>query len=707
MLLNGGTCPSLASAYSRSLHHIVEGIAADGDAATFSPSSSSTSPLIMSQLSAPPPRSISLQNVPRVGVHLQALGSCGALSHESVTSLDVSGVSISPAGLTALGEALSSSTSRLLSLSLANTAIGDAGALQLSNGLELCPSPSLRHINVRGCNLTQSGVEALGSAISSLQNFQSLCLAANGLPKQAGVALGRLLRSRSGLQSLDLSNNELGDCGAAALGGAIAADTRQLSTAPLSVTSLDLSSNGIGDDGVAALCRGLQAQLDQRSSPSTLRELRLRDNELTAAGMGIISTFLRLEESSLTALDVGGNAAIGSEGLRWLTEDGGAWVHPRLESLELEGVVNSVEAMLELGRCLESCGVKLRHLDVSGKAPRDVDAHERGLVALGRAVSRSSTLVSLVLGDWENGAGAQADGGAAALRTMSHTLAMNRQGSPEGEREAPHDGDQEGPACGDGQGSGSCTPPSISSFHQIRREHSEALERLTLEIQDLSGQLPLAPAASARIDEFISTGDAERIAEEAAARAVAEARREWEQDLGGVILALRDEASNQAQEVVMQVVDKAAQDLRWAAEESREEGRRMWGGQVRNLENNLQNLASQLESLAQRIRTLERVAVDAKQSQLSPSVAAGAVHDTMDENIALRVSVLEEGSRELVDTVKGLERSMSEANSQIDSLQTLIVEEKTSTLHLLEAILSTASLGPSLKKVECEDELGS
>lgn len=157
-------------------------------------------------------------------------------------------------------------------------------------------SSALKHLSFRGCSLSVGDVKELVECLihlPALGEEGTLDLSHNALPPETSLVLGKLLRAHNGPTTLILAHNNLEDYGAAALGGAFAADlsppiqththtnthtnthtrTRTLSSVigadgclkhdfarpwGLNVVKLDLSYNDIGDEGLAELVRGIR-----------------------------------------------------------------------------------------------------------------------------------------------------------------------------------------------------------------------------------------------------------------------------------------------------------------------------------------------------------------------------------------------------------------------------------------------------------------
>ncbi|CAG5993716.1 unnamed protein product [Menidia menidia] len=150
----------------------------------------------------------------------------------------------------------------------------------------------LRRITLSFCNLSERGVDALASLLSS---------------------------DSSGLRELDLSNHSLPDAGLRRLSAALSIPDCKLETLRLSGCSLsdrsladlglpsgrlrelDLSSNRLLDAGVQLLTAGMQR------TPSSLDSLRLSECQLSEGSCEALSGLLSSGSSSLSRLDLSNN----------------------------------------------------------------------------------------------------------------------------------------------------------------------------------------------------------------------------------------------------------------------------------------------------------------------------------------------------------------------------------------------------------------
>ena len=203
------------------------------------------------------------------------------MHHPSLQHLDLTGCSLSPAGITLLVAALPTML-RLERLILTTNGLTAIRIGQLGAMLVLCPS--MRHLDVRdNIEIANAGLHML-VATQGLRGLASLdvshchidCIGPGGRSGTTGPQVPFLqeLALCPRLQALDLSFNNLGDTFMRAL-------ARMLETWPL-LERLDLESTITTDRGIAALalavprCPGLKRLNLMRNSctPETMRQLQ-------------------------------------------------------------------------------------------------------------------------------------------------------------------------------------------------------------------------------------------------------------------------------------------------------------------------------------------------------------------------------------------------------------------------------------------------
>ena len=213
----------------------------------------------------------------------------------TLTSLDISGNALTPAGMGALLPALES-LRELRTLSLDGNHVGNECAESLARALNSISC--LRHLSMHSLGLGDSALESIAPALARVTEVTFLglsnnfigckgidALAAQGLPHMSKLAELRLsgnwmldegacmLARAAGtvltaMTKIALDHAFVSDVGAAALAGM----AQQLS----SLQQLSLSGNLIGYEGGTALCAVQSARVDLSGNPWHLGEVRCR-----------------------------------------------------------------------------------------------------------------------------------------------------------------------------------------------------------------------------------------------------------------------------------------------------------------------------------------------------------------------------------------------------------------------------------------------
>mmetsp|Transcript_19525 Transcript_19525/g.47163 ORF Transcript_19525/g.47163 Transcript_19525/m.47163 type:complete len:489 (-) Transcript_19525:186-1652(-) len=178
--------------------------------------------------------------------------------------------------LQSLAEKLASAQSAQ-ELSLAYLQIGDAGCPQLAAYISQCPT--LKRLDVRGCNIRGDGLAILAPALRS-SAIESFTCKWNEVGTSLGgiQALAEACRDHPTLTSLDLRNNKLTTDFAQVLSDMLASNTV--------LQYLDLSWNELGPEGGRTLQQGIQAN-------KSLRDCPLNGNRISDDTMNTISYLLR------------------------------------------------------------------------------------------------------------------------------------------------------------------------------------------------------------------------------------------------------------------------------------------------------------------------------------------------------------------------------------------------------------------------------
>ncbi|XP_057677392.1 NACHT, LRR and PYD domains-containing protein 12-like [Corythoichthys intestinalis] len=278
-------------------------------------------------------------------------GSCHLLasvlsSPSNMKHLDLSQNDLSDEGVEILSKELASPNCKLESLDLWNCKLGKGSCHPLASVLS---SPSnLKSLSLSLNNLSDEGVEILSKGLASPHcTLESLRLMECGLSKSSCHLLTSVPSSPSNLKSLDLSYNNLSDKRVEILSKGLASPNCTLEklslwncnldkgscdllasvlSSPSNLKRLDLRGNNLSDEGVEILSKGLaspnctleklilmECDLDKGSchllasvlsSPSNMKHLDLYDNGLSDEGVEILSKGLASPNCTLESLDL-------------------------------------------------------------------------------------------------------------------------------------------------------------------------------------------------------------------------------------------------------------------------------------------------------------------------------------------------------------------------------------------------------------------
>uniref|UniRef100_A0A3B3C9U7 NACHT LRR and PYD domain-containing protein n=1 Tax=Oryzias melastigma TaxID=30732 RepID=A0A3B3C9U7_ORYME len=226
----------------------------------------------------------------------------------------------------ALGSALISNPSNLTELGLSNNFLWDSGFHHLCSFLE-SPSCILQTLRLNRCSLSKISGEVLGSALkSNPSNLRELDLSENNLQDAGfGQLRGFLESPNCRLHTLRLENCSLTEISCEVLGSALQSN-------PSNLIELDLSRNNLKDSvlplcgflespncrlqtlrsvnmvnslkgsfyGGGTSCENLASSL--KSSPHTLTELDLSNNDLQDLGFYNLCSFLESSYNRLKTL---------------------------------------------------------------------------------------------------------------------------------------------------------------------------------------------------------------------------------------------------------------------------------------------------------------------------------------------------------------------------------------------------------------------
>ncbi|XP_037098598.1 protein NLRC5-like isoform X4 [Syngnathus acus] len=264
----------------------------------------------------------------------------------------------------ALASVLSSPCS-LRKLELCNNDLGDDGLEALAAGLAK-PECALQVLWLQLCKLSKKSCEALASVLSSPGSLRELDLSCNDLYDDGLEALAAgLAKPQCTLQVLGLVNCNLSKKSCEALASVL--------SSPCSLRELNLSGNDLYDDGLEALAAGLA------KPQCTLQVLGLRDCQLSKKSCEALASVLS-SPGSLRELGLGDND-LGDDGLEPLAA-GLAKPECTLQVLGLSGCKLSKKSCEALASVLSSPG-SLRELDLSHN-----DLYDDGLEALAAGLAK-------------------------------------------------------------------------------------------------------------------------------------------------------------------------------------------------------------------------------------------------------------------------------------------------------------------------------
>lgn len=190
----------------------------------------------------------------------QAIASGLALNF-SLRTLDLSSQGIGDEGVTALAEAIQSSTVGLEVLILPNNGITPTGATSLATALG--KNKTLEQLVLATNRLEYTGAAAIAEALRENRSLRSLQLSGTSIDSAGTEAIAQALKVNTGLIALLMGSNEIGDYGAKAIGNALQANT--------TLIQVQLTLCKFGASGVMELARGV------RQHPS-LRQLDIEGN---------------------------------------------------------------------------------------------------------------------------------------------------------------------------------------------------------------------------------------------------------------------------------------------------------------------------------------------------------------------------------------------------------------------------------------------
>nr|XP_061796626.1 NACHT, LRR and PYD domains-containing protein 3-like [Nerophis lumbriciformis] len=258
-----------------------------------------------------------------------------------------------------------SSPSNMKHLDLCQNDLSDEGVEILSKELA-SPNCTLEELTLRECGLDKGSCHLLASVLSSPSNMKHLDLSQNDLSDEGVEILSKELASPNcKLESLDLWNCKLGKGSCHPLASVL--------SSPSNLKSLSLSLNNLSDEGVEILSKGLA------SPHCTLESLRLWNCNLDKGSCDLLASVLS-SPSNLKRLDLRGNN-LSDEGVEILSK-GLASPNCTLEKLIL------MECDLDKGSChllasVLSSPSNMKHLDLydNGLSDEGVEILSKGLAS--------------------------------------------------------------------------------------------------------------------------------------------------------------------------------------------------------------------------------------------------------------------------------------------------------------------------------------
>ncbi|XP_008418692.1 NACHT, LRR and PYD domains-containing protein 12-like [Poecilia reticulata] len=197
---------------------------------------------------------------------------------------------LSQSGLEALSSVLSTKSS-LRELDLSNNNMQDSGMKQIVKGLE-SPNCTLGTLRMRGCSISERSIDILHPHLSSFSRLRELDMSNNNLQGSAVDKLSEGLRhSFCQLEILRLNHCCLSETSCEALSAVLSSESACLK-------ELELSNNNLRDSGVKLLSTGLE------SSYCRLETLRLSGCLVTGEGFASLASALNSTSSHLTELDL-------------------------------------------------------------------------------------------------------------------------------------------------------------------------------------------------------------------------------------------------------------------------------------------------------------------------------------------------------------------------------------------------------------------
>ncbi|KAM7433100.1 hypothetical protein ABFA07_016615 [Porites harrisoni] len=201
-------------------------------------------------------------------------------ANTTLTTLDLHGNNIGPAGAESLATALEANTT-LTNLNLFGNNIGPAGAESLATALKTNTTLTNLYLSVN--DIGPAGAESLATALKTNTTLKTLYLHGSNIGPAGAESLATALKTNTTLTNLDLHGNNIGPAGAESLATALKTNT--------TLTNLDLHGNNIGPAGAESLATALKTN-------TTLTNLDLPVNNVGPAGAESLATALKKKHNS-------------------------------------------------------------------------------------------------------------------------------------------------------------------------------------------------------------------------------------------------------------------------------------------------------------------------------------------------------------------------------------------------------------------------
>lgn len=258
----------------------------------------------------------------------------------AVTSVDLSGNSLSEADLLRILPTYLAPMVHLTVLDLKDNQFGRAGLLLLLSTLQHS-CRQLQSLDISENNIMDESLYEVAHYIASSPTLRVLSLITNGLtPRGVPTLCDGLVLSQ--LVELSLAYNSLGDAGVAQLALTIGDQVPSLSF-------LDISDNNVGDGGAQAVAKHLIA-----NPKCGVASIGFSCNKIGDAGMIALANALCLRSGNknFSWLDLGCNPNATDLGKRYFTE--AACRMPYLRSLDLSTMDLAPESAVDLVKALET-----------------------------------------------------------------------------------------------------------------------------------------------------------------------------------------------------------------------------------------------------------------------------------------------------------------------------------------------------------------